>query len=133
MWANPVIDIDLLVVDPADEATYVPDLATAGFRLHLRQPEWEEHRLLKFDSPTANVHVFGPDSIEPQRHLAFIDWLQSHPVDHAAYAAHKREVAARGFDDAMEYNDAKAAFIYDLYEGIFAADPKHQHNPCPRD
>ena len=44
----------------------------------------------------------------------------------------KRKVAARGFTDAMLYNNAKAWFVYDLYEKVFAADPEHAHDPHPR-
>ena len=42
--AKPVIDIVLVVTDSADEATYVPDLETAGYRLKHREPSWHEHR-----------------------------------------------------------------------------------------
>lgn len=30
------------------------------------------------------------------------------------------------------YNNAKAAFVYDLYEQIFQADPEHPRDPHPR-
>src|SRR5271168_3081806 len=36
--AKPVIDVDLTVSDPADEATYVPALESAGFTLVIREP-----------------------------------------------------------------------------------------------
>ena len=62
----------------------------------------------------------------------FRDWLRTHPDDREAYATIKREVAARGFTDAMLYNNAKAAFVYDLYELIFAGDPDNDHDPHPR-
>ena len=39
---------------------------------------------------------------------------------------------AQGFTDAMQYNNAKAGLIYDIYERIFAADPDHPHSPHPR-
>jgi hypothetical protein len=32
----------------------------------------------------------------------------------------------------VEYNNAKAAWIYDLYERAFAADQAHEHTPQPR-
>ena len=44
MSAKPIIDILLAVKDSADESTYVPQLTQQGYRLHLREPSWEQHR-----------------------------------------------------------------------------------------
>ena len=62
----------------------------------------------------------------------FRDWLRSHPDDRAAYGALKTELATQGFTEVMDYNNHKAAFVYDLYERIFEADPAHEHDPQPR-
>ncbi|MDO9457529.1 GrpB family protein [Nocardioides sp.] len=132
LWAKPVIDVDLVVASSADEPAYLPDLEAAGFELRVREPEWQEHRLVRCLDPQANVHVFSPDAMEPRRHLAFRDWLRTHEDDRAAYAATKREVAGRGHSDSMHYNNEKAWVVYDLYEKIFAADPAHAHDPQPR-
>jgi GrpB-like predicted nucleotidyltransferase (UPF0157 family) len=129
--AKPVVDADLTVADSADEASYVPDLEAAGFTLRIREPEWEEHRLLTV-LPHTNLHVFSPGAVEPQRHVMFRDWLRSHADDRAAYAALKTELGTRGFTDGMDYNNHKAALVYDIYERIFAADPAHEHDPQPR-
>ena len=32
----------------------------------------------------------------------------------------------------MDYNNHKAALVYDIYERIFTADPAHEHDPQPR-
>jgi GrpB-like predicted nucleotidyltransferase (UPF0157 family) len=130
--AKPVIDVDLTVADAADEASYLRPLEAAGFVLVIREPEWEEHRALTWDVIRTNLHVFPAGSVEPQRHIAFRDWLRSHPDDLRAYAELKSRLAERGFTDVMLYNNAKAALIYDIYERIFAADPQHPHDPQPR-
>src|SRR6185503_15234689 len=44
--AKPVIDVDLVVADSADEPAYLPDLAAAGFVHTIREPWWHEHRLV---------------------------------------------------------------------------------------
>src|SRR5215475_8676269 len=36
--AKPIIDVDLVVADPADEAAYIPDLQAAGFVHTIREP-----------------------------------------------------------------------------------------------
>jgi GrpB-like predicted nucleotidyltransferase (UPF0157 family) len=132
LWAKPIIDVDLTVADSGDEAAYLADLEAAGFVLRVREPELEEHRCLRGETPTSNVHVWSPGATEPRRTAAFRDWLRTHPDDLDAYAALKRDLAARGFTDVMEYNNHKAALIYDIYERIFAADPDHPHTPRPR-
>src|SRR4051812_38860831 len=88
--AKPVIDVDLVVADPADEPSYIPDLEAAGFVHTGREPWWHEHRLLKYDDPMAYVHAFGPDRPEVVRHLMFQTWLREHPEDLTSYAEAKR-------------------------------------------
>lgn len=132
LWAKPLIDVDLTVADSADEDAWLPDLEAAGFELRVREPDWEEHRVLRGTQPPVNLHVFSPGAREPQRHRMFRDWLRAYPEDRDLYAEVKREVAVRGFTDAMLYNNAKAWVVYDLYEKIFAADPNHEHDPQPR-
>jgi len=132
LWAKPLIDVDLTVADSGDEDAWLPDLEAAGFELRVREPDWEEHRLVRCTGPEANVHVFSLGAREPRRHRMFRDWLRTHPDDRAWYAEVKREVASRGFTDQMLYNNEKAWVVYDLYEKIFAADPEHEHDPHPR-
>jgi GrpB-like predicted nucleotidyltransferase (UPF0157 family) len=130
--AKPVIDVNLLVADSGDEPAYVPDLAAAGFVLRIREPEWEQHRVLALEDPKTNLHVFSPGSREPARTRMFRDWLRTHPDDREAYANLKSTLATRGFTDVMDYNNHKAAMVYDIYERIFIADPEHPHDPQAR-
>jgi GrpB-like predicted nucleotidyltransferase (UPF0157 family) len=132
LWAKPLIDVDLTVVDSADEASYVPAMERSGFVLRVREPAWEEHRMFRGADPTSNIHVWSPGAVEPRRTAAFRDWLREHADDHAAYADLKRALAQQGFTDVMDYNAAKGGLIYDIYERIFAADPAHEHTPQPR-
>lgn len=124
--AKPVIDIDLVVADPADEASYVPDLVAAGFVHAIREPWWHEHRLLKLAAPTAFVHVFGPDCTEIIRHQMFRDWLREHPEDRERYAAAKRAAATEmnarpGGGTGMDYNRHKEPVVLAIYDRMFRA------------
>ena len=130
--AKPVIDADLTVADSADEASYVPALEAAGFVLRIREPEWEEHRLLTFEAPATNLHVFPPGTPEPARHRMFRDWLRAHPEDRETYAELKTQLGSRSFRSGMDYNNHKGDLVYDIYERIFAADPAYPHDPQPR-
>lgn len=97
MPAKPIIDIDVVVADPTDEAAYVSALVGegwertgtgkgegegehrggAGLQFMLREPGWHNHRFFVFDesAPPANVHVFGPGCPEVVRHQIFREWL----------------------------------------------------------
>jgi GrpB-like predicted nucleotidyltransferase (UPF0157 family) len=109
--AKPRIDILLVVADPADEVAYVPALEAAGYRLHIREPDWHEHRLLKARDIDVNLHVFGPGSPEIDRMVRFRDHLRRHAADRAAYATAKRRLATRRWRHMQEYADAKTEIV----------------------
>jgi len=77
--AKPIIDIDLIVADPNDEALYVPALERAGFELRVREPWWFGHRVLRHSELACHLHVFGYDSPEVIKHRIFRDWLRANP------------------------------------------------------
>ena len=131
LTAKPVIDIDLTVPDVADEDNYLPHLGRTGFTLIFRDSLGEDaHRQLTFAAPNANLHVWSPGAVEPQRHLLFLRWLSDHPDDRDRYAAAKLEAAGAG--RGRRYNDLKSAVVYDIYERAFLADPTYDHDPQPR-
>jgi GrpB-like predicted nucleotidyltransferase (UPF0157 family) len=124
--AKPVIDIDLVVAYPADEAAYVPALEAAGFVHLIREPWWHEHRLLKRRDPTTHLHVFGPDCPEVIRHLMFQDWLLAHPEERERYAEAKRAAAHEmnsrpGGGTGMEYNRHKEPVVREILDRMFRA------------
>jgi GrpB-like predicted nucleotidyltransferase (UPF0157 family) len=122
--AKPVIDVDLTVSDPADEAAYVPALESAGFMLVIREPGWHQHRCLRLSDPRSNLHVFGPDCPEVVRHRMFRDWLLAHPDDcevyHRAKLASAKETTERG-ELVMDYNRHKEPVLRAIYERMFRA------------
>jgi len=111
LCAKPVIDIVLEVERPDDEAAYVPALTAAGYRLHLREPDWEQHRVLKGDWPLVNLHVFPAGSRETRRMLAFRDRLRSCPEDFALYKSEKERLAGRTWRHVQHYANAKSEVV----------------------
>ena len=109
--AKPIIDVVLEVPDSADEESYVPELATLGYVLRIREPHWLAHRLLRGYRPRVNLHVFTADCPETDRMLRFRDWLRAHPDDRERYAAAKRDLAARDWTYVQQYADAKTEVI----------------------
>jgi GrpB-like predicted nucleotidyltransferase (UPF0157 family) len=91
--AKPIIDIDLIVADPNDESSYVPELERVGLELRVREPRWFGHRVRRHLEPTCHLHVFGYDSPEVVKHRISRDWLRANPSDRDFYAHTKREAA----------------------------------------
>lgn len=124
--AKPRIDLVLAVADTADEAAYVPALAAAGYTLHIREPDWYEHRLFRRADAAINLHVFPDGCPEIAKMLLFRDWLRTHPDDRARYERTKRDLASRDWTYMQEYADAKTAVV----EAIIArarAKPTDRH------
>ena len=79
--AKPLIDVVLEVPDSSDEATYVPDLEAAGYRVVIREPEWYEHRVFKGPDTNVNLHVFTAGCDEVDTMLLFRDHLRKSADD----------------------------------------------------
>jgi GrpB-like predicted nucleotidyltransferase (UPF0157 family) len=112
--AKPIIDIALVVPDSADEPTYLPALEAAGYRLRLRTPAWEQHRMFKGPDTDVNLHVFGAGSAEVERMLRFRDRLRANPEDRERYAAEKRALARRRWVYVQHYADAKTRIVEEI-------------------
>jgi GrpB-like predicted nucleotidyltransferase (UPF0157 family) len=57
--AKPIIDMILAVADSADEQAYVPAMESAGYVLHIREPDWHQHRLFKGPDTNINLHTYS--------------------------------------------------------------------------
>lgn len=122
--AKPVVDIDLIVPNSADENAWLPQLEAAGFVLTVREPWWYEHRCLRFLEPRCNLHVFSPDCAEAARHKLFRDWLRDNAEDRALYRDIKIAAAGaarRESQGVMQYNARKQRVVREIYSRAFAA------------
>ncbi|WIX89463.1 GrpB family protein [Amycolatopsis sp. DG1A-15b] len=114
LCAKPIVDILLEVPDSADEDTYVPALEAAGYRLVIREPDWEEHRCFKGPDTNVNLYVYSPGNGQTPRYRLFRDRLRSHPEELELYAAKKRELAAREWKYIQHYADAKTEVVEEI-------------------
>jgi GrpB-like predicted nucleotidyltransferase (UPF0157 family) len=112
--AKPIIDIALVVPDSAAETSYAPALEAAGYRLRIRTPDWEEHRMFKGPDTDVNLHVFSPGSQEVERLLRFRDHLRTNTADRERYAAEKRALAGRTWAYVQHYADSKTQIVADI-------------------
>lgn len=112
--AKPFLDVLLLVPDPADEPVYVAPLEAAGFLLHVREPDWHQHRFFRSADPEVQVHVFAVGSEEGERMLAFRDRLRTDGADRELYLQTKRRLAARSWTRIQDYADAKSEVVEEI-------------------
>lgn len=113
--AKPIIDIDVLLHSVEDLPLAMTRLASVGYayRGDLGIPGREA-----FTTPPSDIrhhlYVCPPDSPEYARHLAFRDYLRTHPSEAAAYADLKRGLAAKFRLDRDAYNRGKAHFVENI-------------------
>ena len=119
--SKPSIDISLVVVDSANEANYVPLLESRGYMLHIREPEWYEHRMLKGPEDAVNLHVFSHGCEEIDRMVCFRDWLRTNRGDLELYARTKLTLAQREWKYTQNYADAKTEVIEEILAKMKAA------------
>jgi GrpB-like predicted nucleotidyltransferase (UPF0157 family) len=120
---KPILDLVLGVPDPTGEDTYLPALERLGYRLHIREPEWHEHRLLRRSEPDVSLHVFAAGSVEIDRMLAFRDHLRRDARDRGLYLNTKQELASRTWDFVQDYADAKSEVVTDILTRATAHPP----------
>ncbi|ETN38419.1 uncharacterized protein HMPREF1541_06454 [Cyphellophora europaea CBS 101466] len=125
--AKDVIDVDLVVKDIQDEGSYIEPLERVGFRFLFREPAWHQHRFFvdEGDHPGSypiNLHVFGPDCPEVERHRIFREWLLKSPADRQLYATVKRECAAAceaAGESMQEYSLRKEKTVREILDRAF--------------
>lgn len=125
--AKDVIDVDLVVKDIKDEDSYVKALERVDFLFLFREPAWHQHRFFvdEGDRPGAypiNLHVFGPDCPEVERHRIFREWLLKSPEDLQWYATVKRECAAASEasgESMQEYSVRKDKTVREIMDKAF--------------
>jgi GrpB-like predicted nucleotidyltransferase (UPF0157 family) len=112
--AKPTIDILLVVADSADEESYIPAMEAAGYVLRVREPDWNEHRMVVDRVANVQVHVVSEGCPEIDRWLLFRDRLRSDSADRALYERTKRELATRSWRYVQNYADAKSGVVEEI-------------------
>ena len=121
--AKPIIDIDVVVIGQSEVTMAIERLSSAGYthvgdlgvigREAFESPEGSlEHHL----------YVCSQDSRELHRHLAFRDYLRSHPKTAREYATLKRELAVKFKNDREAYADAKTSFVEQVLKDAESTD-----------
>lgn len=109
--AKPILDIQVGVPDPEDDARLRPPLERLGYMLRVREPA---HRMYRTPARDVHVHLWVAGSHHERGHLVFRDWLRRDEADRARYEAVKRDLAGREWDDMNDYAQAKNAVIAEI-------------------
>lgn len=108
--AKPVIDMYLALRAPLRPRD-ISDMAALGYE-HLGEAGLKDRDFFVKESPPAcNLHCYPAGHPQWDRHLAFREWLRSHPDGAMAYGRLKRDLALRFARDRMAYTEAKSDFI----------------------
>jgi GrpB-like predicted nucleotidyltransferase (UPF0157 family) len=110
--AKPIIDMDVVVASAGDVPEAIERLRALGYVYQGDKGiEGREAFLWPPGAPEHHLYVVVDGSRPHADHLRFRAHLREHPEVAAAYAACKRDLAARHGADRVAYTEAKTAFI----------------------
>ena len=113
--AKPIIDIDVVLKSEDDLLFAIAALASIGYmhRGDLGIAGREAFRAPK-DTFPHHLYVCLNEKSEFRRHIAFRDYLRTHPDVSSEYARLKRELASQFSSDREAFNNAKSAFVENI-------------------
>lgn len=111
--AKPIIDMMPIVHDVRSVDRRINAMAAAGFvpRGEFGLPGRRYFVKGPAHARLVHCHIYAADNPEVERHLAFRDYLRSHPAAQAAYAELKRDLAQKHPGDIVAYMDGKDGLI----------------------
>lgn len=120
--AKPIIDMMPLVRDVRDVGKRIPAMAASGYipRGEFGLPGRRYFVKGPAHARLVHCHIYAADHPEVERHLAFRDYLRTHPAARDAYAALKIELAQQHPTDIVAYMDGKDGLIKQLEAAALA-------------
>lgn len=112
--AKPIIDIQVVVIDIAEEDRYVPGIEGLGVALRSRDAEHRYFRPAPGRPRSVQIHVCTVGGDWERDHLRFRDILRSDAAARDSYAELKRQLARRFPHDRLAYTEGKSEFIMNV-------------------
>jgi GrpB-like predicted nucleotidyltransferase (UPF0157 family) len=113
--AKPIIDMWAALAAPIRKED-VKAMAAIGYEYLGESALPDQDFFVKRAPLSYHLHCYPAGHPEWDRHLAFRDWLRTHPDGAAAYASLKRELARRFPADLLAYTEAKSEFILEALD-----------------
>ncbi|MGD1904596.1 MAG: GrpB family protein [Leptolyngbyaceae cyanobacterium] len=117
IYAKPIIDLLPVVRAIALVDQHNPAIAAQGYEAMGEYGIPGRRYFRKHDAAgarTHHVHVFEVGSAQVERHLAFRDYMRSHPTDAQHYSDLKQKLAQAHPTDIEAYMDGKDGFIQSI-------------------
>ncbi|MBQ8087639.1 MAG: GrpB family protein [Clostridia bacterium] len=119
--AKPIIDIDVVIKDYSVWENVISDLGEIGYQ-HQGNLGIDGREAFKYDGKEHlqkhHLYVCPEDSLELKRHIAFRDYLRSHPDAVREYSLIKEQGAKKYPTDIERYIEYKSPFIKKIYAEI---------------
>ena len=119
--AKPIIDVDVVIRDYTGLENVISALGKIGYQ-HEGNLGIAGREAFKYDGKEHlrmhHLYVCPEDSPELKRHIAFRDYLQTHPDAVREYSRIKEEGALLFPDDIDRYIEHKSPFIEKIYAEI---------------
>ena len=119
IYAKPIIDLLVEVQDIAVVDDRAPAMEILGYQA-MGEYGIPGRRFFRKDDATGtrthHIHTFQVGSPDVLRHLAFRDFMVTHPNYAQQYSDLKRQLAARYPDNIESYMDGKDSFIQDMQQ-----------------
>ncbi|MCL4827001.1 MAG: GNAT family N-acetyltransferase [Caldilinea sp.] len=114
--AKPIIDMMPLVRDVREVDRRISAMAAAGYtpRGEFGLPGRRYFVKGPAHARLVHCHIYAADNPEVERHLAFRNYLRTHPAERDAYAQLKMQLAQAHPTDIVAYMDGKNGLIKQL-------------------
>lgn len=120
LYSKPIIDIDI-IIKREDFDHVKKELESIGYH-HEGDLGICDREAFKYENKSHlmkhHLYVCPEDSMEYKRHLAFRDYLRSHPADRNHYGLLKVEIAKKYPHDIDRYIEEKSPLISSIYQKI---------------
>jgi GrpB-like predicted nucleotidyltransferase (UPF0157 family) len=115
--AKPIIDILVEVQDLREVDDRGLAMESLGYEV-MGEFGIEDRRFFRKDNHegirTHHIHIFEVNSAQVKRHLAFRDYMITHPEAAQEYSNLKQKLAIKYPNDIAEYQSGKAEFIKEI-------------------
>lgn len=120
LMSKNIIDIMAGVADKMAAEQCLSRLHLAGYdnAKDLDHPEWFYLLYKRLEGSYCHLHIVKEKSEHHSRHIAFRDWLCSHPEDAREYERLKIKLAEKHRNDRVGYTNAKSDFIEGILERL---------------
>jgi len=120
LMSKNIIDIMVGVADKIAAGQCLGRLSLAGYdnAKDLDHPEWFYLLEKNLEVAYCHLHIVKEKSEHQWKHIAFRDWLCSHPEDAREYEELKTKLAETYRNDRVGYTNAKGDFIARMLEKI---------------